>query len=155
MPKLSITTIRKAAELVIQRNPAMKLQCRKLNNHSPKVGEDHYDDSGKSARVEWVRLMENLESPSSSQKFETDKKREDRKKEKEKQDEASRKENATKYLKLLDDRKKKNLGLNLRCKVKPLDRPYLMKVVFENIFESKVQQFPKGNYFNIERKPAI
>ena len=150
VPRVSLTVIRRAAERIIQKNPAMKLKCKVLNNHSPKVGEDYYDQSGKCSRVEYVRLMETMESPSSkknSENFRKDSNRENRKKRKAEEDAISRKENAEKYLKSLNDRKKKSFGLNLRCKVKPKDRPMLMKFVFENIFNGKVQKFPTGKEY--------
>ena len=128
----------------------MKLKCDLLNNHSPKVGQDMYDQSKKSVRVEYVRMLENLNSPKSSQNSQQvpkDAAREARKKRKAEEDDLAMKSNAERYLKHLSEKKKQrdSRGLSLRCKVRPKDRPFLMKIVYEKMFHSEVQKFPKGN----------
>ena len=143
---LTLTKIRKAAEVIIQQNESMKSKGRILNNHSQKVGQDIYDITNSRIRVEYVGFMEKIEKKKGSdKKVEKNYEREERKKQMEMEDEELRLEHAKQFLESEDIKRKRNLGFHKRCNVRPNDKTLLQKAVFKDIFNSKVQKFPNEN----------
>ena len=122
----------------------MKQKGKILNNHSQKVGQDIYDISNSRVRVEYVEYLNRIEKKKENYvKKRKNVEREERKRKMEIADEELRKQNAKDFLDEEDRRRKRNVVFSKRCKVKPADKTFLQKLVFCEIFDSKIRKFPK------------
>lgn len=145
LPSLTVTMLRQAIESHIQANQDMRNIGRVLNNHSDAVGAFNYDKLNRKKRAEMVNHFEKQEIPTTSQdETKTDDEREKRKKEKRKDDEKARKKHAEEYLREQYEIRSSKRVYGKRLVVLPNQRMFLMKLIFKEVFNSIVQDFPHG-----------
>ena len=142
--KLTLTKIRRAAEIIIQKNAQMKQKVKILNNHSQKVGQDIYDITNSRVRVEYVEYLNKIESKKNKVvKKRIDIEREERKKNMILADEKLREKNARNFLIQEEKKRKQNVRFTNRCNVKPDQKSFLQDIIFKELFNSRIQKFPK------------
>ena len=141
--QLTLTKIRRAAEIVIQQNEAMKRKGKILNNHSQKVGQNIYDITNSRVRVEYIGYLNNMEKQNKKfLKLKKNKEREQRKKLMELEDAKLREKHAREFLEKEQLRRKQNVGFTKRCNVRPADKVILQNLFFKKVFGNKIQKFP-------------
>lgn len=150
VPNLSVTHLRKAAEKILQENDKMRKKAKAINNHTPLVGEVIYDPSKSSAKAQFVNRVEKvIESPQKTANTAKritifDEERKLRKKDVEHADKIAREKHAKKVLLRAKLRKSENAQYNQRVRVLSHHRLFLQKLLFKEMFENTVAQFPQG-----------
>ena len=150
IPDLNPTMLRQATEAVIQRNPKMKNKADVLNCHSKEVGQKVYDQSNTRTKSEFTNFMNKKENPSENEilsNIDSDKK--SKMKALAKADNEARLKNAQEYLDSLKAKTYENTKLGKRVKVNQLDRILLQQLIFQDLFGSIKQDFPKGIYLHL------
>ena len=115
--------------------------------HSEDVGRQIYDKSNARTRAEFINSISSKETPQKKREKRGDKKRRIEMNQMEEEDAKNRKKNAAEFLQKLRIENSQNRRKSSRCNLSPPDRRFLQKLVFEEVFQSKLQEFPKGKSF--------
>lgn len=145
VPDICPTDLRRGVEKEIQSNENMKTKSKVINMHSEEVGRHVYDKSNSRTRAEFVNSMTSKETPLKEMKKRPDKKRKIEMEQMEDKDSKTRKKHAQEFLQTLRSERIQNRKRNTRCCMSPPDRSFLLNLVYQEVFHSIRQEFPKGN----------
>ena len=151
-PNLNPTTFRCVQESVVQRNESMKNKSKVITGHSEDVGRKWYDPTKQKTKCEFTNFMHHKEK---NKEIVPDAEKQKRMLAIEEEDELARKMNAEEFLENEKARKMKNAPLSKRHRVNAADRLFLMQFIFEQVFQSLKQEFPKGKLIICFKKLAL
>ena len=143
LDEINATMVRQSAEATIQSREDMASRCKLLNMHSRAVGLNHYEPTQMKQRAEWVNHMFIKESPLKVEDISNRNEETTRKMDEE--DEILRIKIAKEKIRIHKEKSKEHIQLSRKIRVKPMDKEFLQKIVYEDIFFSKRETFPNDD----------
>ena len=142
---ITVNTIRKYAETVVQANQDMTAKSKSITGHSRDVGYQwYYNTSHKTQdRAEFVNHCKSKEATSKANVINEERAAKRRKMDEE--DEEIRNKKAQEIVRIHQLKSRENLGPGKRIRVNPKDKAWLLEFVSKEVFGSQRSKFPKGN----------
>ena len=139
---LTVNTIRKSAETLIQSNPSMLAKSKSLSGHSSTVGFNYYYQDQPVDKAEFVVISEAKEGSSQFSPVSQDKIAKKMKMDAEDAEIAQKK--AEEVIRIHREKTRENQDPGKRVRVRPKDKSFLLNLVFREVFDGEIQKFPKG-----------